>query len=153
MSAAFIAYSVNKALRLTKDTAKVVHSMKLTTSTVTNCEPYGLSKLKRNISRIPQTPLITALGKVHVDIVGSIATPVIDGEKYFILITNGKSRRQWLFTSDSRAVLGNRLVICCKAIKAKGLTIVIIHTDNAREFLKAENELYFNSNGIEVVTS
>jgi hypothetical protein len=38
-------------------------------------------------------------------------------------------------------------------MKAKGLTIVIIYTDNAHEFLKAENELYFNSNGIEVVTS
>jgi hypothetical protein len=38
-------------------------------------------------------------------------------------------------------------------MKVKGLTIVIIHTNNAREFLKAENELYFNSNGIKVVTS
>jgi hypothetical protein len=37
-------------------------------------------------------------------------------------------------------------------MKVKGLTIVIIHTNNAREFLKAENELYFNSNGIKVVT-
>jgi hypothetical protein len=94
-----------------KDTAKVVHGMKLTTSTVTNCEPCGLSKSKRNISRIPQTPPSTALSKVHVDIVGPIATPGIDGEKYFMLITDGKSRRQWLFTSDSRAVLGSRLVI------------------------------------------
>jgi hypothetical protein len=33
----------------------------------------------------------------------------------------------------------------------KGLTIVIIYTDNAREFLKVENKLYFNSNGIKVV--
>jgi hypothetical protein len=136
-----------------KDTAKVVHGMKLTTSTVTNCEPCGLSKSKRNISRIPQTPPSTALSKVHVDIVGPIATPGIDGEKYFMLITDGKSRRQWLFTSDSRAVLGSRLVIWCKAMKAKGLTIVIIHTDNAREFLKVENKLYFNGNGIEVITS
>jgi hypothetical protein len=94
-----------------KDAAKVVHGMKLTTSTVTNCELCGLSKSKRNISRIPQTPPITALGKVHVNIVGPIATPSIDGENYFMLITDGKSRRQWLFTSDSRAVLGNRLVI------------------------------------------
>ena len=38
-------------------------------------------------------------------------------------------------------------------MKVKGLTIVIIYTNNAREFLKAENELYFNSNGIEVVKS
>jgi hypothetical protein len=85
--------------------------MKLTTSTVTNCELCGLSKLKRNISRILQTPLITALGKVYVNIVSPIATPSIDGENYFMLITDGKSRQQWLFTLDSRAVLGNRLVI------------------------------------------
>jgi hypothetical protein len=38
-------------------------------------------------------------------------------------------------------------------MKAKGLTIVIIYTDNAREFLKAENKLYFNSNSIKVITS
>jgi hypothetical protein len=76
-----------------KDTAKVVHGIKLTTSTVTNCELCGLSKSKQNISRILQTPPITALGKVHVDIVGPIATPSIDGENYFMLITDGKSRR------------------------------------------------------------
>jgi hypothetical protein len=136
-----------------KDTAKVVHSMKLTTSTVTNCELCGLSKLKRNISCILQTLLITALSKVYVDIVSPIATPSIDREKYSMLITDSKSCRQWLFTLDSRAVLGNRLVIWCKAMKAKGLTIVIIYTDNAREFFKAENELYFNGNSIEVITS
>jgi hypothetical protein len=81
-------------IKAIKDTAKVVHGMKLTTSTVTNCEPCGLSKLKRNISRIAQTLLITALGKVHVNIVSPIATPSIDREKYFMLITDGKSRRQ-----------------------------------------------------------
>jgi hypothetical protein len=137
-----------------KDTAKVVHSMKHTTSTVTNCELCGLSKLKRNTSCILQTLLITALRNVYVDIVSPIATPSIDREKYFMLITDSKSCRQWLFTLDSRAVLSNRLVIWCKAMKAKGLTIVIIiYTDNAREFFKAENELYFNGNSIEVITS
>lgn len=33
-------------IKAIKDTAKVVHGMKLTTSTVTNCEPCGLSKSK-----------------------------------------------------------------------------------------------------------
>ncbi|KAI1590867.1 rve multi-domain protein, partial [Pyrenophora tritici-repentis] len=135
-----------------KDTAKVVHGMKLTTSTVTNCEPCGLSKSKRNISRIQQTPPNTALGKVHVDVVGPITIPGKDGERYFMPITDGKSRRQWLFTSDSRAVLGQQLINWCKAMKAKGFTITI-HTDNAREFINASNKQYFDSVGIEVVTS
>ena len=69
-----------------------------------------------------------------------------------MLITDSKSYYQQLFTLDSRAVLSNRLIIQCKAIKAKGLTIIIIYTNNAREFLKAENKLYFNSNSIKVVT-
>jgi hypothetical protein len=38
-------------------------------------------------------------------------------------------------------------------MKAKGLTIAIIYTNNAREFLKIENKLYFNSNSIKVVIS
>ncbi|KAG9389227.1 rve domain containing protein [Pyrenophora tritici-repentis] len=67
-------------------------------------------------------------------------------------ITDGKSRRQWLFTSDSRAVLGQQLINWCKAMKAKGFTITI-HTDNAREFINASNKQYFDSVGIEVVTS
>jgi hypothetical protein len=75
-----------------KDTAKVVHSIKLTTSTVTNCELCGLSKLKQNISCVLQTLLITALSKVYADIVSPIATPSIDREKYFMLITDSKSR-------------------------------------------------------------
>jgi hypothetical protein len=35
-----------------KRTAKVVNGRELTTSTVTNCEPFGLSKSKQNISRV-----------------------------------------------------------------------------------------------------
>jgi hypothetical protein len=77
-------------IKAIKDTAKVVHGIKLIT--ITNCELCGLSKLKQNISRILQTLLITALSKVYVNIVSPIATPSIDREKYFMLITDSKSR-------------------------------------------------------------
>ncbi|KAI1521808.1 transposon polyprotein integrase, partial [Pyrenophora tritici-repentis] len=88
------------------------------------------------------------LGKVYVDIVGPIITPGIDGERYFMPITDGKSHRQWLFTLDSRAVLGQQLVSWCKAMKGKGFTITI-YTDNAREFINASNKQYFDTVGIE----
>ncbi|PZC88302.1 hypothetical protein A1F97_10988, partial [Pyrenophora tritici-repentis] len=63
-------------------------------------------------------------------------------------ITDGKSHRQWLFTLDSRAVLGQQLVSWCKAMKGKGFTITI-YTDNAREFINASNKQYFDTVGIE----
>jgi hypothetical protein len=100
-----------------KNTAKVIHGMKLTTSNVDDCEPCGLSKSKRDISRIPQTPPTKALGKVHVDVVGPITTEGVDGERYWPLITDGKTRRMWCFTSDSRAVLGEKLIIWCRQMK------------------------------------
>ena len=85
-----------------KHTAKVVRGMKLTTaSNFVNCEPCGLLECKRDVSCIPQTLPITVLGKVHVDIVCLIKTKGIDRERYWLLITDGKSRRMWCFTSDS----------------------------------------------------
>ena len=137
-----------------KHTAKVVNGMELTTSTVANCEPCGLSKSKQNISRLKQTPPPRILGKVHVDIVGPIAIKGIDGERYWMLRTDGKSRRNWLSTSDSRAALGTELVTWCRQVKTQtGLTVVVIHCDNAREFLNARNQQYFDSEGITVETS
>jgi hypothetical protein len=65
-----------------KRTAKVVNGMELTTSTVTNCEPCGLSKSKQNISRVKQTPLICILSKVYVDVVGPITTPGVHSKRY-----------------------------------------------------------------------
>jgi hypothetical protein len=87
--------------------------MELTTSTVTNCEPCGLSKSKQNISRLKQTALSHILSKVHVDIVGPITEEGINGERYWMLRTNGKSRRHFISTSDSRAALGAELVTWC----------------------------------------
>jgi hypothetical protein len=117
--------------------------MKLRTSSIDDCEPCELSKSKRNISRIQQTPPNKELGKVHVDIVGLISMPGIYGERYWLLITDGKSRCQWLFTSDSRAVLGNELLNWCKAMKAQGLILMSIHTDNAREFQQRRHLSYY----------
>jgi hypothetical protein len=127
--------------------------MELTTLSMTDCEPCGLSKSKRNISRIQQTPPNKVLGKIHIDIVGPISTSGMAGEHYWLPIADGKSRRQLLFTSDSRAALGNELLNWCKAMKAQGLAVVTIHTDNACEFINARNTQYFNSKGITVVTS
>jgi hypothetical protein len=56
--------------------------MELTTSTVTNCDPCGLSKSKKNISRVKQATPARILDKVHVDVVGPITTPGVHGEKY-----------------------------------------------------------------------
>jgi len=136
-----------------KATAKVVKGMELTTSTIDDCEPCGLSKSKQIISRVQQTSPNKVLGKVHVDIVGPISTPGVAGENYWLLITDGKSRRQWLFTSDSRAALGEQLLTWCKSMNAAslgGLTVLTIHTDNAREFINARNTQYFKSKGITV---
>jgi hypothetical protein len=64
------------------------------------------------------------------------------------------SHRSWLSTSDSRVALGNELVTWCRQLKTHtGLTIFVIHCDNAREFLNARNQQYFDSEGITVETS
>lgn len=137
-----------------KQTAKTVKGMEINHSTLVNCETCGLSKSKQNISRLPQTPPTRILGKVHVDIVGPISTPGIAGEKYWMLRTDGKSRRQWITTSDSRAALGEELIKWCKQMKTlTGLTVQTIFCDNAREFLNKRNLAYFDSEGTTVITS
>jgi hypothetical protein len=115
-----------------KRTAQVVKGMELTTSTVTNCEPCGLSKSKQNISRLKQTALSYILGKVHVDIVGPITEEGINGERYWMLRTDRKSRRHFISTSDSRAALGAELVTWCRQMKAQlSFTVITFHFDNA----------------------
>jgi hypothetical protein len=84
--------------------------MEISTSTTTDCAPCKLSKSKKSISRLQQTPPARVLGKVHVDIVGPITTPGLHGERYWMLRTDGKSRRNWLSTSDSKAALGAELI-------------------------------------------
>jgi hypothetical protein len=126
--------------------------MTLTTSHVADCEPCGFSKSKRSISCLQQTPPLKILGVVHVDVVGPITTEGLDGERYWLLITDGKSRCMWCFTLDSCAALGEQLVTWCRQMKAQGHTVVTVHTDNARELVGARNERYFNLEGIVVVT-
>jgi hypothetical protein len=136
-----------------KRTAKVVNGMELTTSSIGNCSPCGLSKAKQNISRRPQDPPARILGKVHIDIVGPITVEGMDREKYWSLKTCGKSRRQWLACSDSKAALGAELVTWCQQIKTQGLTIVTIFCDNAKELISTRNKQYFDTEGITLTTS
>jgi hypothetical protein len=136
-----------------KRTAKVVNGMELTTSSMVTATPCGLSKAKQNISRRPQASPARILGKVHIDIVGSIAVEGVDGEKYWSLKTCGKSRRQWLACSDSRTALGAELVTWCRLMKAQGLTIVTIFCDNAKELISIRNKQCFNTEGITLITS
>jgi hypothetical protein len=127
--------------------------MELTTSTVTNCEPCGLSKSKQNISRLKQTTPSRILGKVHVGVVGSITEEGVNGERYWMLRTDGKSRRHFMSTSDSRAALGAELVTWCRQMKAQlGFTVITFHFDNAREFVGARLKVYTDSEGITIET-
>jgi hypothetical protein len=138
-------------LKPSKRTAKVVNGVELRTSTINNCEPYSLSKYKQNISRVKQTPSPRIPVKLHVDIIGPIVIKRIDVERHWMLRTDGKSHRNWLSTSNSRAALDNQLVTWCRELKTQtGLTIFVIHCDNAHEFLNARNQQYFDSEGITV---
>jgi hypothetical protein len=127
--------------------------MELTTSSISNCSPCGLSKAKQIISRLPQTPPARILSKVHIDIVGPIAVEGVNGEKYWSLKTCGKLRRQWLACSDSKAALGAELVRWCRQMKTQGLTIVTIFCDNAKELISTRNKQYFDTEGITLITS
>jgi hypothetical protein len=141
-------------IKALKCTAKAVKGMELTTSTLPDCRPCGLAKSKHSISHLRQATPSRILEKVHVDIVGPVSTDGMDGERYWMLRTDGKSRRHWMSTSDSKAVLGNELNVWCRQMKTQtGLTVGTIFSDNAREFLSARNKQYFNSEGISVQTS
>lgn len=78
-----------------------------------NCEPCYLSKSTRQISRRPRDPPRRLLSVVHVDIVGKLTPVGLHGECYWLLITDGKTRRRWIFFSDSKAVLGQKLIDWC----------------------------------------
>jgi hypothetical protein len=91
---------------------------------------------------------------VHVDIVGPITTEGVDGERYWMLITGGKTGQQWIYTSDNSATLGVNLIDWCKQMKARGLTVIVIRTDNAREMiLNKRNCTHFKDEGITIEAS
>jgi hypothetical protein len=141
-------------LDILKRTAAAVKGMTLSTNKLrSDCAPCGLSKSKQIISRKPQDVPTTLLGMVHVDIVGPITTVGVNGERYWMLITGGKTGQQWIYTSDSRATLGVNLIDWCKQMKARGLTVIVIRTDNARELLSERNSIYFTNEGITVEAS
>jgi hypothetical protein len=75
-----------------------------------NCDPCGKSKLKQHYSRVQQAPPLTALRRVHIDLIGPLTIQGVKGEKYISVKTAGKSRRQWVATSDSKAVLGLEVI-------------------------------------------
>lgn len=71
-----------------------------------------------------------------------------------MIITHGRSHRRWVFTSDSKAVLGTKLVQWAKQIKTKhGLRLVAIRCDDAREILNARNQAYFDEESVTIEPS
>lgn len=135
-------------------TAKVVKGMVITGSPDINCRPCGLAKSTQTISRRPQLRPQRLLGLVHIDLVGPIREPGKDGEKYFMIITDGRSRRRWAYTSDSKAVLGNELVSWAKKMKVHcNLSLIAIRCDNAAELLSTRNKTYFNEEGVTIEPS
>jgi hypothetical protein len=127
--------------------------MELTTSSMPDCDPCGKSKSKQHYSRVQQTPPLTALGRVHIDLIGPLTIQGVEGEKYISVKTAGKSRRQWVATSDSKAVLGLEVITWCRQMKAQGATITEIFCDNAKELIQVRNREYFDSEGIKLITS
>jgi hypothetical protein len=78
-------------LEAVKQTSKVVHGMELTTSSMPDCDPCGKSKSKQHYSWVQQTPPLTALGRVHIDLIGPLTIQGVEGEKYISVKTAGKS--------------------------------------------------------------
>jgi hypothetical protein len=74
-----------------KRTAKAVKGMVISTNSLLDCPPCGLSKSHKVISRKPQDVPNTHLSIVHVDIVGPISPIGRNGELYWMLITSGKT--------------------------------------------------------------
>jgi hypothetical protein len=81
-------------LNILKRTAAAVKGMTLSTHNLKDCPPCGLSKSKQVISRKPQNIPTTLLGMVQVDIVGPITSEGVDSERYWMLITGGKTGQQ-----------------------------------------------------------
>jgi hypothetical protein len=133
--------------------SKVIHGMELTTSSMPDCDPCGKSKSKQHYSRVQQTSPLNALGHVHIDLIGPLTNQGVEGEKYISVKTAGKSQRQWVATSDSKAMLGLEVITWCRQMKAQGATITEIFCDNAKELIQARNWEYFNSEGIRLITS
>jgi hypothetical protein len=141
-------------LDILKRTAATVIGMTLSTHNLKDCPPCGLSQSKQVILRKPQDVTTTLLGMVHVDIVGPITTEGVDGERYWMLITRGKTGQQWIYTSDNHATLGVILIGWCKQMKARGFTVVVVRTDNARKLILNEcNCAYFKDKGITIEAS
>ena len=66
-------------LEAVKQTSKVVHGMELTTSSMPDCDPCGKSKSKQHYSRVQQTPPLTALGRVHIDLISPLTIQGVEG--------------------------------------------------------------------------
>jgi hypothetical protein len=54
--------------------------------------PCGKSKSKQHYSRVQQSPPLTTLRRVYIDLIGPLTIQGVEGEKYISVKTTGKSR-------------------------------------------------------------
>lgn len=115
-----------------------------------NCEVCNLTKLKQTSypSSFSQAEEVGEL--IHVDACGPFATlPSFDQSKYFVVITDDKSRFTTVCLIKSRDVMPE----CIKnyvtwAERQTGANIKRIRTDNARELLSNDFQSYLLQHGI-----
>lgn len=134
--------------------SKSVKGMIISDSKLFDCEPCHLSKSTRQLSTKPFPKPLRLYGQVHVDIVGPINPIGIHGYRYWMILTDGKTRRRWIYFADTKAALGAKLRDwATQQYTVTGFHIGEFHFDNAREFLSQETQNQMNTQGTVITTS
>lgn len=89
------------------------------------------------------------LDLVHTDLCGPIRTKIIQGDRYFMILTDDFSRMMWVtFLKDKSKDFGKFKVLRALAEKESGKKIKCLRTDQCGEFTYEEFTRYCEENGM-----
>lgn len=90
-----------------------------------------ISNLRQQISRVVPDQATCLFQRVHVDLVGPILLPSLNGERWWSLYTEDLIRYQSINLSATKEGFGRSLVAYVVTIKTQYRVVVaIVHTDN-----------------------
>jgi hypothetical protein len=105
--------------------------LELTDTSRFSCEVCMISNSRQQVSRVIPDRATSPFQRVHVDLVGPISPPGLNGERWWSLYTEDLMRHRTIDLSATKEGFGRSLIGYAVNVKTQyGVVIAIVHTDN-----------------------
>lgn len=113
------------------------------------CRECQLGKMSSSTFKGKSFIADNLLDLVHIDLCGPMKTRSVQGDMYFMILTDDCSRMMWVtFLKDKSEAFGNFKAFRALVEKESGRRIKCLRTDQGGEFTSGEFNKYCEENGI-----